>query len=71
MKAVKGVQTVERSLGQGFKVPVQSEREAALVARRSLVAAQDIPKGSRLTRPLLTVKRPGTGLPRTDPQDGY
>lgn len=60
---VAGVRTVEAALGDGQKRPVPSEREIAAVARKSIVAAADIPRGVRLTADLLTCKRPGTGLP--------
>ena len=32
-------------------------------ARRSVVAAVDIPAGATLSRDMLAIKRPGTGLP--------
>ena len=60
---VRGVRTVERALGHGRKEPVPAEAEIAAVARKSLVAARDIPVGTRLTEELLAIKRPGTGLP--------
>ena len=60
---VSGVRTVEAALGHGRKEPVASEARTAAVARRSLVAAVDIPAGKVLTEDLIAVKRPGTGLP--------
>jgi N-acetylneuraminate synthase len=60
---VQGVRTVEKALGHGRKEPVSSEVDTATVARKSLVAAQDIPAGTLLTEALITTKRPGTGLP--------
>lgn len=59
---VREIRTVEASLGHGRKEPVPSEAETASVARKSLVAAQDIPAGRRLTETLIAVRRPGTGL---------
>ncbi len=60
---IKGIRAVEVSLGHGRKEPAASEAGTAAVARKSLVAAQDIPVGSRLTEAHVAAKRPGTGLP--------
>jgi len=60
---VRGIRTVESSLGHGRKEPAFSEANTASVARKSLVAAQDIPAGATLTEELIAIKRPGTGLP--------
>ena len=54
---------VESALGQGRKEPAASEADTAAVARRSLVAAYDIPPGTVLTEQHIAIKRPGTGLP--------
>jgi sialic acid synthase SpsE len=59
---VRGIRTVEQALGQGRKEPAASEADVARAARRSLVAAEDIPRGAVLTQKLISVKRPGTGL---------
>ena len=59
---VRGIRIVEAALGHGRKEPAASEASAAAVARRSIVAAHDIPAGARLTGDMLTIKRPGTGL---------
>ena len=50
------------ALGHGHKRPATSEANTAAVARRSLIAAQDIPSGTVLTEELIAIKRPGTGL---------
>ena len=60
---VRGIRTVEAALGHGRKEPVASEANTAAVARKSLVAAKDIPAGAVLAEELITIKRPGTGLP--------
>lgn len=62
-RLVDGVRTVTRALGDGVKQPVEGEPELARLVRRSIVAASDLPAGTRLTPAMLTVKRPGTGLP--------
>ena len=60
---VREIRIVEAALGNGRKEPTRAEAETAAVARKSLVAARDIPAGSRLTQDLIAAKRPGTGLP--------
>ena len=59
---VKGIRTVEASLGHGRKEPATSEADTAAVARKSLVAARDIPFNATLTEELIAIRRPGTGL---------
>ena len=59
---VEGIRKVEQALGSGVKVPVAGEAEVAEVARKSIVAAIHIPVGTTLTRDMLTIRRPGTGL---------
>ena len=58
-----GVRHIEAAMGHGRKEPAASELEVARVARKSVVAAQDLPAGTVLTDALLAVRRPGTGLP--------
>jgi sialic acid synthase SpsE len=60
---VAGVRMVEKSLGHGRKEPAASEANTAAVARKSLVASHDIPAETLLTEEMITIKRPGTGLP--------
>lgn len=59
---VRGIRKIEAALGTGKKTPAAAERGTARVARKSLVAAEDIPKGAVLTPGMIAVKRPGTGL---------
>jgi sialic acid synthase SpsE len=60
---VEGIRAVEAALGSPRKEPVQAEMAAHRLARRSLVAAREIPRGTVITREMLTYKRPGTGIP--------
>lgn len=62
-RIVSAIRAVERALGSGIKAPLPSEAKSRLHARRSLVAAQDIPAGAVLRRSMIDIKRPGTGLP--------
>ena len=60
---VAGIRKVGQALGSGIKKPDASELDTARVARKSLVAACPITGGTVLTREMITLKRPGTGLP--------
>jgi sialic acid synthase SpsE len=60
---VRGIRTVEMALGHGRKEPTASEANTRAIARRSLVAARDIPVGTVLMEELIALKRPGVGLP--------
>ena len=59
---VESVRSIEKSMGDGLKVPSRSERKNIVIARKSIVAAKDIKKGDLFTEDNLTVKRPGTGI---------
>lgn len=60
---VVALRRIEAALGDGRKRPAPSEADAARVARKSLVAAGDLPAGCVLRRDHLAIRRPGTGLP--------
>lgn len=60
---VRQLRVVESALGDGIKRPAPCELDTARVARRSLVAARDLPAGALLAAGDLAVKRPGTGIP--------
>lgn len=61
-KMVEQIRLVEQALGDGIKVPSESEKKNISVVRKSIVAAVPIQKGERYTEQNLTVKRPGTGI---------
>jgi len=60
---IAAIRDVETILGSYAKKPTASEKDIMKIVRKSIVAAQDIPKGSLLRKDLLGIKRPGTGLP--------
>jgi N-acetylneuraminate synthase len=62
-RLVQAIRNVEAALGHGRKEPAECERDTREVARRSLLAAVDIPKGTRLEASSVDLLRPGTGLP--------
>ena len=59
---VKAIRETEASLGSSVKKMLPEEREIARLGRRSVVAERDIPKGTTISRKMLTLKRPGTGI---------
>lgn len=59
---VKDIRLAEASLGLSTKKPVESEKDALLYARRSVVAKVNIPKGTIITKDMIFCKRPGTGI---------
>ena len=61
-RLISGIRTVEASLGDGIKRPVDAEREIMTVARRSLFAARDIAAGAVVTADDLIALRPGDGI---------
>jgi len=62
---VDGIRTAQVALGDGRKEgPSEEERhEMYTLARRSLILTRDLPAGTVLERDMLTVKRPGFGVP--------
>jgi N,N'-diacetyllegionaminate synthase len=60
---VRDIRIIESAMGNGRKRPMPNELNTAQVARRSIVAARDIPKGSIVCESDLMFRRPGTGLP--------
>ena len=59
---VRGIRRITAMLGDGVKAPRREEQDAARVARRSIVAAVDIPAGTALEASMLACRRPATGI---------
>lgn len=59
---VCGIRVAESALGDGEKRPGVGEVATARAARKSLVAACDIPAGTILGPEHIAIKRPGTGI---------
>lgn len=59
---VKSIRRIEQMLGSGIKTPSPTELKNMTGIRRSIVAAGNFGKGARLTRSMLTFKRPGNGI---------
>lgn len=59
---VKNIRDVETAMGTGIKIRSKAEQEMFEKGRRSIIAAQDIKKGTKIEREWLIVKRPGYGI---------
>jgi N,N'-diacetyllegionaminate synthase len=61
---IGGIRAIEQALGNGrLEGPSDTEaQEMYRLARRSLIAARDIPAGTAIERDHLVVKRPGYGI---------
>ena len=59
---VKAIRNIEHSLGSGVKEPALSEIKNLHIARKSIMAKQQIAKGEILSTTNLIVKRPGDGI---------
>jgi N-acetylneuraminate synthase/N,N'-diacetyllegionaminate synthase len=60
---VRQIRDVEKALGDGKKLgPKPEELENFEKARRSIHAKVNIPKGTKITKDMLIIKRPGYGI---------
>jgi N,N'-diacetyllegionaminate synthase len=60
---VAQIRDVEAAMGDGTKLGLSPEEEEMhQKARRSLVAARDIPRGATIERSMIAIKRPGFGI---------
>ncbi|MBQ2666258.1 N-acetylneuraminate synthase [Methanobrevibacter sp.] len=60
---VDAIRNVEVAMGDGIRKFSENEMEIKKVARKSIVLNEDISKGTVLKREMLSIKRPGTGIP--------
>ena len=59
---VLAIRNIEKSIGNGKKIPSKSELKNINIVRKSIVAKKPIKKGELFTEKNLTIKRPGTGI---------
>jgi N,N'-diacetyllegionaminate synthase len=59
---VTSIRHVEDALGSGIKKPAKCEELNISVARKSVVAARELPAGHKLEEADMGIKRPGNGL---------
>lgn len=56
------IRNIEKALGRSEKIPSASESKNIKIARKSIVAGQDILEGEIFSDKNLTIKRPGSGI---------
>ena len=61
-KIIENVRLIESMIGDGIKKCQPSELENRIQARRSITTNMTIEKGTKITRAMLTFKRPATGI---------
>lgn len=61
-KMVAAIRNIEDAMGSCEKTVTDSEKENRNIARKSIVARENIKKGEIFTQENITVKRPGTGI---------
>jgi len=59
---VNKIKIAEISKGQPKRIKFDAEIEAVKYARRSIVSTKEIPQGMKITREMLDIKRPATGI---------
>lgn len=62
MQLIRAIRNVERAFGDGIKKPTPNEEKIARVTRRSITAGCKILKGTVISRDMLSIKRPETGI---------
>ncbi len=60
---VTAIRDVESAMGDGIKRPSDAEKENINIARKSIVAKNDMEKDIIIDEEMLSFKRPGDGLP--------
>ncbi len=60
---VQAIRDTDTLLGSAEKRPSEAELEVRIAARRSVTLAQDLPAGTVLEPQMLTLMRPGNGIP--------
>lgn len=59
---IGAIRNIEKALGDGKKIPHETEKANVPIVRKSIIASRHIEKGELLTEENLTTKRPGTGI---------
>ena len=59
---VNAIRHIEKAMGNGIKIPADSEKKNIAIARKSIVAKRNIIEGEVFTEENITTKRPGNGI---------
>ncbi|WP_299290883.1 N-acetylneuraminate synthase family protein [Nitrosopumilus sp.] len=59
---IQSIRLIEKAKGSGTKLPTESEKKNLQTNRVSIVTLKEIKSGQKITRELIDIRRPGTGL---------
>jgi N,N'-diacetyllegionaminate synthase len=62
IEMVKAIRNIDLALGDGIKAPSPSEKKNIEIARKSIVAADNLKAGDIISEKNITIKRPGCGI---------
>ena len=62
IELVKSIRNFEKAKGSGNKVPTKSEQRIMKNNRVSIIAMQQIPAGTIVTKEMIDIRRPGMGI---------
>jgi len=59
---LSSIKNIQKSFGTGEKLPTESEMKNRQTNRVSIVAITNISKGTKITKDMIDVRRPGSGI---------
>jgi len=59
---IKNIRNIEKMMGDGEKKPQSSEKENRILARRSITSNEIIPKGIKIQKNMISIRRPAQGI---------
>ena len=59
---LSSIKNIEKSFGTGEKLPTESEIKNRQTNRVSIVALTNISKGTKITKDMIDIRRPGSGI---------
>ena len=62
LSLIQSIRLIEKAKGDGKKIPTDSEKKNLLTNRVSIVSLVDIKAGHMITKDVLDIRRPGTGI---------
>ena len=62
LSLIQSIRLIENAKGDGKKIPADSEKKFLLTNRVSIVSLVDIKVGQTITKDIIDIRRPGTGI---------
>ena len=66
LELTTSIKKVESTLGNGEKIPTESEKKNLITNRVSIIALKEIKKGEKISKDDLDIRRPGNGIQPID-----